>query len=150
MTTIVESLWSWHDLVMGVLHLWEPLGIAPKSGAYSSLAGELAMHMELQWSDGDIVRRVVRADDDRWVLDGAVVSSRRRRQVWTDEVATLHRAVDRLQALALELDLVDPDEAAWWLGIAGELAQALDEYVSVDRMSWGALAASLRDVEVPQ
>lgn len=133
MSSLVSSLWSWHDLVMGVLHLWAPLGIVAPGGAHSSLADELAMHMSLAWVDGDIVRRVVRADDDRWVLDGVFRLTRERNQVWTDEVATLHRAAARMQALALELELSDPDEAAWWLGVSGELVQALAEYVPMSR-----------------
>ena len=133
MSSLVSSLWSWHDLVMGVLHLWEPLGIVAPGGVHSSLADELAMHMSLAWVDGDIVRRVVRADDDRWVLDGVFRLTRERNQVWTDEVATLHRAAARMQALALELEPSDPDEAAWWLGVSGELVQALAEYVPMSR-----------------
>lgn len=125
----MRSLWSWHDLVVGVLHVWEPLGVVSRGGACSSLADELAMHMSLAWADGDIVRRVVRADDDRWVLDGTFRLTRARNQVWTDEVATLHLAAARIHALALELELSDPDEGAWWLGISGSIIQALAEYV---------------------
>lgn len=133
MSGLVSSLWSWHDLVVGVLHCWEPLGIAPKGGAHSSLADELAMSMSLAWSDGDIVRRMLRADDDRWVLAGSFRRGSNKGQLWVDEVATLHRAARRIHALALELELSDPDEGAWWLGVAAELSQALAEYVPMSR-----------------
>lgn len=121
----------WHDLVVGVLDLWGPIGV----GRYGSTADELMTGLSLALSKGDISQRVVRYDDDRWV----VVSPGRRalsrgkprkaaRECWVDELATLHRAAARLEAIGMELLAHDEEEGAWWLGVSGSLVQALAEY----------------------
>lgn len=147
--SIQEELWRWHDLVVGMLHLWGPLGV----DSVMATSEDLVMAMSLEMSEGDISQRRVRQGDDRWCLvspcprplaRGPAVG--RMMTAWVDDLATLHRAACRIEELALALFECDDVEGAWWLGIAGAIAQALDEYVPMSEEQRQALDAAADEV----
>lgn len=147
--SIQEALWRWHDLVVGMLHLWGPLGV----DSVMATSEDLVMAMSLEMSEGDISQRRVRQGDDRWCLvspcprpltRGPAVG--RMVTAWVDDLATLHRAACRIEGLALELFESDDVEGAWWLGIAGSIAQALDEYTPMSEEQRRALDAEADEV----